>query len=130
MRRSKSASVRRKKTPLNPRQEERAKMAELIQTRGAGLYNVIEFVGWLPSEKLDTDSLLEMDLDGDIVWGGRTNAITENTPAVRVYITPETSPADVRRILRKIIAAIEEHGMPDEFVSYGELDLPPSAHVV
>jgi len=125
MPRKKPASAS-KKTLLNAqaeRQVELAKITELIQTRG--LIDVIEFVGWLPSEKPDVDSLLEMDLDGDIVWGNRAEAITENTPAVRVYIMPETSPADVRRILKKIITAIEEHGMPQEFVSYGELDLPP-----
>jgi hypothetical protein len=114
-----------KKTPINPRQAELAKITELVKTRGAGLCEVIEFVGWLPSQKPDVDSLLEMDLDGDIVWGNRAKAITENTPAVRVYVQPKTSPAAVRRILKKIITAIEEHGMPAEFVSYGELDLPP-----
>ncbi len=123
MPRSNAASARGKKTPVNSRQAELAKMAGLIRTRG--LTDVVEFVGWLPSEKPDVDSLLEMDLDGDIVWGNRANAIIDNTPAVRVYIMPETSPAAVRRILRKIIAAIEKHGMPAEFVSYGELDLPP-----
>ena len=39
------------KTSLNPRQPELAKMAELLETRGLGLEDVIEFVGWLPSAK-------------------------------------------------------------------------------
>jgi len=117
--------VPRKKVAVDLRTE-KAKLSERLD-----INDVIEFKGWLPLRerpvrvRQDLEALLEMDLDGDILRGARMKLLADGEPPIRVCIKPGTQAGDVRRILKKVISAIEEHGFPEEFTSYGEMYLPP-----
>ncbi|HLX43603.1 MAG TPA: hypothetical protein VKR43_09225 [Bryobacteraceae bacterium] len=73
-----------------------------------------EFSGFAPdpAHHYSEDELLYMDADGDnVATYSDQPLIVKSLGTVGVYVRPETPPAEVVRLLRKIVGFIEEHGI-------------------